>query len=229
VTGKQSEIGKRAGRPTADTAKLAQIQRPAGIERKEHLLRSTTRSLAVTACVLLALALSGVAAGSTQDATPKQWVSTLCGSLLTWEQTVKKEFAQLNTTVVTLKKSGNADPKRAKSELVTFLGRIVGSTNTLVGKLRAVGAPSMQNGDKLQNAILTGLGQVNKAFKDAKKAAQKLPTGSRKQFTLAAQRLGTTVKASVTRANAALSGLAKYDTPELDQAFKDDPACKKLG
>lgn len=179
--------------------------------------------------MLLALALSGVAAGSTENATPKEWVSTLCGSLVTWEQTVKKQFTQLNTTVVKLKKSGKADPKRAKAELVRFLGRIVGSTNTLVNKLKAVGPPDMENGDKLQGALLTGLGQVNTAFKDARTAAQKLPTGSRKQFALAAQRLGTTVKASVSRANGALSGLAKYDTPELDQAFKDDPACKKLG
>lgn len=191
-------------------------------------MRSTTKSLAVTACMLLVLVLSGVAAGSTQNSTPKKWVSTLCSSLVTWEQTVKKEYAQLQTTVNKLKKGGNAKPKAAKAELVKFLGHIVSSTNTLVGNLKAVGAPDMQNGDKLQSTLIAGLGQVDKAFKDAKKSAQKLPTGSRKQFALAAQRLSLTVNSSVGRANGALSGLAKYDTKQLDDLFKADAACRKL-
>lgn len=214
--------------PAATLAKLPGLHRPAGIERKDHLLRSTTKSLAVTACMLLVFALSGVAAGATQSSTPQKWVSTLCSSLVTWEQTVKKEFTQLQKTVNKLKKSGNAQPKPAKAELVRFLGHIVSSTNTLVNRLKAVGAPDMENGDKLQSTLLSGLGQVNKAFKDAKKAAQKLPTGSRKQFALAAERLSVTVNASVSRANGALSALAKYDTKQLDDLFKADAACKKL-
>lgn len=191
-------------------------------------MRPTTKSLAVTVCILLVLALSGVAAGSTQTSTPQKWVSTLCSSLVTWEQTVKKEYAQLKTTVNKLKKNGNADPKTGKAELVRFLGHIVSSTNVLVHRLKAVGAPDMQNGDKLQSALITGLGQVRKAFKDAKTAAQKLPTGSKKQFAVAAQRLSVTVNSNVSRANGALSGLAKYDTKELDDLFKADAACRKL-
>jgi hypothetical protein len=178
--------------------------------------------------MLLALALSGVAAGSTQNSTPKKWVSTLCSSLVTWEQTVTKEYAQLKTTVNKLKKSGNADPKAGKAELVRFLGHIVSSTNTLVHRLKAVGAPDMQNGDKLQSSLISGLGQVKKAFSDAKKAAQKLPTSSKKQFALAAQKLSVTVNSNVSRANGALSALAKYDTKQLDDLFKADAACMKL-
>jgi hypothetical protein len=185
--------------------------------------------VAVTACLLLALATSGVAAGANQNATPKEWVDTLCSSLVTWENTVTTEFAQLKTTVKKLKKSGNVKPVAAKAQLVRFLSRIVSSTNTLIRKLKAVGPPSTENGDKLQSALLTGLGQVNSAFKEAKRAAQKLPTGSSAAFTKAADRLGTTVAASAGRANSALSGLARYDTAELDDAFKQNPTCQKIG
>lgn len=178
--------------------------------------------------MLLVLALSGVAAGSTQNASPQKWAHTLCTSLVTWQHTVKTEFTKLKTTVDKLKKNGNADPVKAKHELVSFLGRIVSSTNVLIGKIKAVGAPNTKNGDKLQKTLISGLGQLNKAFKNAKKSAQSLPTGSRKAFSQGAQRLATTLQASDNQVGTALSGLAKYDTKELDQAFKSDPACKQI-
>jgi hypothetical protein len=191
-------------------------------------LRTATRSLAVTACTLLVLSLSGVAAGANQNASPKKWVATLCGSLVTWEHTVKNEYVKLNGTIQKLKTSGNVKPVAAKAELVQFLGRIVKSTNTLVGDLKAVGAPSMKNGDKLQKALIAGLGQVQKAFVDAKASAKKLPTGSKKQFSAAAQKLGKQVQTSAGKANGALSSLSKYDTKELEAAFKATPVCSKL-
>jgi hypothetical protein len=184
--------------------------------------------LAVTACALLVLSLSGVAAGANQSSSPKKWVGTLCGSLVTWEHTVKSEYSKLTGTIKKLKQSGNVKPAAAKAELVTFLGHIVSSTNTLVHDLKAVGAPSVKNGDKLQKALLTGLTQVQKAFVDARAAAKTLPTGSKQQFGKAAQKLGAQVTASAGKANGALSSLSKYDSKELEAAFKATPACSKL-
>jgi hypothetical protein len=178
--------------------------------------------------MLLVLALSSVAAGANENASPKRWVSTLCGSFLTWEQTLKQEFTSLKTTVTRLKQSGTVKPAVAKPKLVRFLSRIVGSTSTLIRNLRGVGPPAVANGTKLQTTLVAGLVQVNKAFQDAEKAAKSLPTGSRKAFAKAAGDLASTTAASVNRAGAALSGLNKYDTKALNEAFRRDKTCAKL-
>ena len=75
-------------------------------------MRSTTRCLAVVASMLLVLVLCDVAAGATQNASPTKWVSTFCGSVLTWEQTVKSNSAKLKGEVSSLKKGGKAAASR---------------------------------------------------------------------------------------------------------------------
>jgi hypothetical protein len=192
-------------------------------------LRSTTRSAAVTVCVLLALALSGVAAGATQNAPAKQWVHVFCGSLVTWEHTVKSETAKLNTTITNLKKGGPVKLGDAKAQLTGFLGRVVGSTDTLVHTLQSVGAPAVPNGSKLQATLLKGIGQIRTAFANGKTAAQALPTNNRKAFGLGAIRIGQSITAAGNQAQAALSGLARYDSKALEAAFKADKACSSLG
>jgi hypothetical protein len=187
-----------------------------------------TRCAAATASLLLVLALGGLAAGADRSAPPRKWVANLCGSLVTWERTVETEFTRLKTTIAKLKRSGSVRPAAAKAELVRFLGRIVHSTNRLLGKLQAVGPPAVENGGKLQAALLDGLAEVNKAFENGKKAAQALPTGSRRAFGRAAQRLAAAVAAGVNQSTGALSALSRYDTKALDHAFKTTPACSKL-
>lgn len=193
------------------------------------LLRSTTKSVVATAFMCLALALSGVAAGANQSASPKKWVGVLCGSLVTWEQTVKSETGKLETEINKLRKGGPVNLGVAKTQLTGFLGRLVGSTDTLLGKLKAVGAPAVTNGSKLQSTLLKGLGQINTAFENGKKSSQALPTSNRTAFSNGAKRIGLTISASGNQSQAALSGLARYDSKALDDAFKANKTCSKIG
>jgi hypothetical protein len=180
------------------------------------------------ASMLLVLALSGVAAGATQSSSPKKWVSTFCGSVLTWEHTVKSNSAQLEKAVNGLKKGGTANLPAAKSKLVGFLGGLVKSTNTMIGKIRAGGAPDVKNGSKIQKGVLDAFAQVAKAFDDGKKAAQALPTKNAKAFQKAAIALAETIQSSTNRIGAAFSALSKYSSKPLDDAAKKDTACAKL-
>ena len=191
-------------------------------------MRTTTKSLAVTSCLLLALVLSGVAAGATQNAPAKQWVHVFCGSLGTWEHTVKSQTTQLKSTITKLKKGGVVDLGTVRSQLSGFLGRVVGSTDTLVHKLKAVGSPAVPNGSKLQATLLKGIGQIRTAFENGRKAANVLPTNNRKAFAAGAIRIGNTITAAGNQANSALSGLGKYDSKALEDAFKADKACTAL-
>jgi len=192
-------------------------------------LRTTTRTLAVTACALLVLALSGVASGATQNATPKKWISVFCGSVLTWEHTVKSNTTKLNATFKTLKSAGKADIPTVKSKLVTYLNGIVKSTNSMVADVKHVGAPNVQNGAKLQSAVLSAFALVQKAFNQTLSSAKKLPTGDAKAFEKQALALAKALQGNAGRIGAAFNPIQKYSTKELNDAAKATPACAKLG
>jgi len=193
------------------------------------LLRSTTKTVIVTAFICVALALSGVDAGANQSASPTKWVGVLCGSLVTWEQTVKSETGKLKSEINKLSKAGPVNLGVARTQLTGFLGGLVGSTNTMLGKLKAVGAPAVPNGSKLQSTLLEGLGTINTAFENGKKVSQALATNNRAAFSKGAKSIGLTISASGSQAQGALSGIAKYDTKALDDAFKANKTCSKIG
>jgi hypothetical protein len=194
-------------------------------------LRSTPRTLAVLASLLAVLALSGVAAGATakQSSTPEKWVSTFCGSLVTWEQTVKTSSTKLASTIAALKKkSGKVDVPVAKAKLLAFMNVLVGSTDKLVRQIKAVGTPSVANGDKLQKGVLQAFGQIDTSFKQARTATHALPSDP-KGFSKGALAISSTITASTSRVGAAFNALQKYDSTELEAAAKKTPACLKIG
>jgi hypothetical protein len=208
-------------------AKLAGLHRPQATT-KGLLVRPTTK-LAVTSCLLLALVLSGVASGATRSAPPKKWVGVFCTSIFTWEKTVKSETTNLKTTITKLKKGGSVDLGAARTQLAGYLGKVVVSTDTLVHKLKATGAPAVPNGSKLQALLLKGIGQIRTAFANGQKAARSLSTSNRAAFARGAENIGTAITAAGNQSQAVLSGLAKYDSNALETAFKGDKTCAKLG
>jgi hypothetical protein len=191
-------------------------------------LRATTRSLAATASLLLVLALSGVAAGAPQNASPRKWISTFCGSVLTWENAVKSKATKLDAAVAGLKGSGKANLPALKSQLNGFLGSLVGSTNTMVGALKSVGPPDVKNGSKIQDVVVGAFEQVAKGFDAARTSARSLPTNNRQKFVQGASAIEVTIQVASTRGKSALTALNKYPTQALDKAAATDPACLKL-
>ena len=192
-------------------------------------MRSTTRYLAVTTSLLLVLVLSGVAAGATQTATPKKWISVFCGSVYTWEKTVKSNTTKLNKTFSTLKSTGKASAPTVKGKLVTYLTGIAKSTTAMVTDIKHVGAPAVTNGAKLQSAVLSAFALVQKAFNQTLTSAKQLPTNNVSAFRTKALNLAKTLQSSANRITAAFVPVQKYSTKELNDAAKADPNCRKLG
>ena len=181
------------------------------------------------AALLLVLVLSGVAAGATQTSSPKKWVSVFCGSVVTWEKTVKGNTAKLDATLSSLNQGGKVDIPSVKGKLVGFLKGVVHSTDTMIKQIKAVGAPDTKNGSKIQSGVLSAFAQLRTAFDNAKKSAQKLPTGNAKAFSDKALALAKTIQSSANRIGAAFRALDKYSTKTLNDAAKKEPACAKLG
>jgi hypothetical protein len=192
-------------------------------------LRTTTKSLAVTASLLLVLVLSSAAAGATRNSTPETWVHVFCGSVVTWEKTVKTQTTKLNQTLGELKATGKVDVPTAKKKLVGFLTKVVHSTDTMVSQIKAVGAPNVKNGAKIQSGVVSAFTELRKAFQDAKVTATRLPTGSAKAFSNKAFALAKTIQSSANRIGTAFRALDKYSTDTLNNAAKKDVACQNLG
>jgi hypothetical protein len=184
--------------------------------------------VAVTACLLLAFVLSGVAAGAKKDATPEKWVSVFCGSIVTFQETLTTTNTKLNKTFAQLKRTGKANAPTVKRKIVGGLTVMVRASGTMIAKIGDVGPPAISNGDKLQSAVLSGLGLVKSAFARALSSAKKLPTNDPKQFSKQGLAVAKALQASAGRIRSAFVPVQQYATKELNEAAAKDASCKKL-
>jgi hypothetical protein len=181
--------------------------------------------------MLAVLVSSGVAASATrkQSSPPDKWIATFCGSLLTWEKTVKASSTKLTKTTTPLAKGHKVNMPASKRSLTSYLSGLIRATDKLIAQLKAVGAPDVDHGSDIQKGVLGALGQIDTAFKQAKKAAQKLPTNDLKKFSKGALGVASTITASANRVGAAFTALEKYNPKDLNAAAKSEPACAKIG
>ena len=124
------------------------------------------RRSAAALAALAALLLGAAAAEARPSSSPQKWVSAFCGSVLTWEHTVKSSSAGFTTDMTKIQSGGFLDLKAAKKRFVRFFDGLVAATG------------SMTSGSKIGDSF-----QV----------------------------------------------LSKYDSPALDKAAANEPACKALG
>jgi hypothetical protein len=188
-------------------------------------VRTTTTWATVLSCLALVLVSSGVAACATRNATPKKWVSVFCGSVATWEHVVKAREAKLEKKTAALQKNLPA----ARSALVVFLGDVVDSSRVMRGNVKAVGAPNVKNGAKIQTLVLSAFAQLTKAFEDARASARQLPVTSQAVFSKSATALAVKIQAASNRVTGAFHALDKYSAKTLDKVAKKTAACQNLG
>ena len=195
-------------------------------------MRTTTKSLAVTASLLLVLVLSSAAAGATRNSTPRSGSTVFCGSVVTWEKTVKTQTHEAQPRrSATSRSTGKVDIPTAKTKLVGFLTKVVHSTDTMVSADQGRRRAERKNGAKIQSGVVSAFTQLRKAFQDAKVAATKLPTNSAKAFSSKANALAKTIQSSANRIGVAFRALDKYSTDTLQQRGQEGhglPASRRL-
>jgi hypothetical protein len=187
--------------------------------------------LTVAGAIALALVLSGCGGGGggSPKASPEKWVSTFCGSLGAWEQSVTVDASKFKTLVDGLQSSGSLDLVKVRTKFVLFLDRLIASTEKVQSDIGAVGAPDVANGDKIQTTVTGALSKLISDLEKAKTKAEALPATDPLAFAARAGTLGNEIEASAASVGTALSGLSAYNTPEFSAAAKADPACQKIG
>jgi hypothetical protein len=171
--------------------------------------------------VVVALALAACGGGGSSDkVTPSAYVTSVCKAVGPFEKDVVNRTSALNLSTI-------SSPAQGRTALQGFLSSISTDTKKALAQLKAAGTPDVKNGKAIANAIVNAFGQLDTTMTQAVKQSQSLPTNSATAFKAAAQKLGATVRNSMSSIGTNLqSGTLK--SPALEQAAAKAPACKAL-
>jgi hypothetical protein len=181
-------------------------------------------SLAAALAAVLALAACGGSSSKSSSTsatvTPAAYVHSVCQAVGPFETDVVKRSSALNLSTI-------SSPSQGKAALQGFLSAIATDTKQALSKLKAAGTPNVKNGKQIAGAISNAFAQLDTTMSAAVGQAQALPTNSPAAFKSAAQKLGTTVRTSMSSIGTNLQS-STLKSPELEQAASKDTACKSL-
>jgi len=173
--------------------------------------------LPVALAALLAAGCGG-SSSSSSSPSPKDWADGLCSAITTWSNSVKTAGESL--------KSGNLQ----KGDLKKSTTEIKSATNTFADDLKALGKPNTDAGQQAKDAIDKLATQVNDDVDQLQSAVNDaVGTGTTKSAVTAASSIATTLSTMSTQIGSAASKRQQADAKgDLEQGFRDAPACKKL-
>jgi len=178
--------------------------------------------LAATLAVAAAGCGGGDSSSSSSGTKPDEWASSVCGSLQTWEKDLQSGSQQLSADL-----RSSSDLRSVKQKLIAFLEEAQQSTEKMVSAVKAAGAPAVKDGPAIQQDLESALTGAQNSFERAVTQAKKLPTNNPQALTTGLTTLGQTIQSELTATGQHFSTLEnKYDVSDLNQAMKDEPACK---
>jgi hypothetical protein len=98
----------------------------------------------------------------------------------------------------------------------------------MLQKVEAAGAPAVDDGEAIARDLREELAKIKPVFEGARESAEALPDDP-EAFVDAAQDLGSALAAGGGEVGGRLEATQeKYDSPELEKAFDEEPACQTL-
>ena len=170
------------------------------------------------AVVLVAGCGGGGSSSSSSEPSPKDWADGLCSAITTWSGSVKTAGESL--------KSGSL----SEGDLKNSTKEIKSATNEFSDDLKALGKPNTDAGQQAKDAIDQLATQINEDVDALQKAVtDAVGTGTTKGAVSAASSIATSLSTMSTQIASAASKLQQADAKgDLEQGFRDAPACKKL-
>jgi len=155
---------------------------------------------------------------------PEAWAKQVCGSVGSWLEDVQKRSSAIGDTA-----QGANSLKEAKSQFVTYFEELVARTDKMITEIEDAGDPDVEDGDAIGEDFRNTIAPMRDALADARDQAEDLPTDDPQAFAQGAVKAGESVEREGTQVGQAFDRLdEKYDTAELQRAFKDEPACTEL-
>lgn len=183
------------------------MRRPAAI--------SPSPRAAVAAMALLAVAAAGFPA---KEVPTEEWVESLCMSFTEWAEDLA---------------AARDDPGLAAEDLSVRKQALIGSlegqteaTATLLKRFRKAGTPDVDDGKGIARTFRKAYQRARKAAADAAKDAEDIRTRNLEVYEEDATELQEQIVEAAAEVGEAFDLAAeKYDTEEVDAAFRAEPAC----
>jgi hypothetical protein len=162
-------------------------------------------------------------AGAGEGVEAEIWVEDVCTSLVNWRNRVEDRVQTLQTSV-----TGASGPAEARDQVAEFLGDLVSSTDELVSDIESAGVPSVDQGEAVARDLGEAVEGISQILASAREDVESTPLEPQ-ALRDALLEIGTSIETEIESAGSAFDELqTKYDIPELDEAFEDEPACAEI-
>jgi|tagenome__1003787_1003787.scaffolds.fasta_scaffold20672491_2 hypothetical protein len=183
------------------------------------------RRLIVMGALALALLATSVPAANAATE-PGVWAPKFCKAFQKWQKTVTTESEKATSV---FQNTADGDLQAVKDEFVSFLGKDVTATNTVISSIKKAGAPDAKNGKAIQKKIVEGFQAAADIFSQAKADAAELSATDPTAFVTDA----TQIKTDLDGASSAFSGsFSKAEALDKDgtvgSALEEANACSFL-
>ena len=184
----------------------------------------------VLSIAALAFAAAGCGGGggdngdSASGTAPDVWAASVCGALGNWVQSLQEGSRELGTQMRNTK-----DLKAVKSRFVSFLENAEQSSHEMVEKVKEADAPDVEQGEAIQDELVTALEKVEKSFSNAVEKANALSTDSLQAFSQGVGTLSQDVQDNLATTGNDFNSLSdRFNSTELDDATDGEPACQQF-
>ena len=184
----------------------------------------------LVAVVLLAFAAAGCGGGGDDNgsksaaAEPSVWAASVCGALGNWVKDLQDGSRQLGP-----QRKDTKDVKTVEARFVDFLENAEQSSEEMVEKVKDAGPPDVDQGEAIQEDLVTALEQVNASFSKAVDKANDLSTDSLQSFSSGVGDLSEDVQNNLATTGQDFSTLSdRFQSSELDDATDGEPACQQF-
>lgn len=189
-------------------------------------------AIAVLAPLILAAACGGdddssgdSGGGDTKNlSTNEKWVAGICTSFSGWVNDITGAEATLQKALDDTKSASDL-----KQKLVDFLKTGQTETKNLQKELKALKAPDVKDGDKINKIFVDASGQFVTLFDKTVADAQKIDDSSLSKVTTDLESFETQISDSFGNLDTAFADLDKYQSTDLENLFQSRPECTALG
>jgi hypothetical protein len=192
-------------------------------------MRHPRKLALILSLVVLAFAAAGCGGGGGGDdnesaAAPDVWAASVCGALGTWVTSLQDGSRRLGTQMRDTK-----DLKTVKARFVGFLEDAEESSEEMVDKVKETGPPDVEQGEAIQDDLVTAFEKVNQSFSNAVDKANELSTDNLKEFSSGVGELSQDVQNNLATTGQDFSTLSdRFQSTEIDNATDGEPACQQF-
>jgi hypothetical protein len=171
----------------------------------------------VALAAVLAAGCGGGSSSSSSSPSPEDWANGLCTAITTWSESVKSAGQSLQ--------SGNL----SEGDLKDTTSKIKSATSEFADDLKSLGKPDTDAGQEAKDAIDQLSTEIKDDVSTMQSAVNDASGSGAKGAASAAGSIATSLSTMSTQIASAASKLQQADAKgDLEQGFKDAPACKSL-